>query len=210
MYQPPHFRVVDLETQHAAIRAHPLAMVITAGPGGLMANPVPAHLDAAASDKGVLRLHFARANPQWREIEAGADLLLIFQGPDAYVTPSFYETKRETGKVVPTWNYVTVQVRGRASVHADAEWLRRQIGDLTHDHEGMLAEPWAVTDAPEDFIAMQMRAIVGVEIEITDIAGKWKVSQNRPEGDRIGVAEGYEASGNSEMAGLAPGVDKRR
>ena len=184
MYQPPHFRVDDLETQHRLIRSHPLALVVTRGPGGLLANPVPALLDAGASEKGTLRLHFARANPQWQEIEAGADLLVVFQGPIAYVTPSFYETKRETGKVVPTFNYVMVQVRGRATVHHDAAWMRRQIEDLTAGHEQALDHPWAVSDAPGDFIAQQMRAIVGVEIEITDIAGKWKVSQNRPEADR--------------------------
>nr|WP_316651266.1 FMN-binding negative transcriptional regulator [uncultured Gellertiella sp.] len=202
MYQPPHFRQDDLDLQHALIRAHPLALVITAGQSGILANPVPVHLDAGASEKGTLRLHVARANPQWQEIEAGADLLLVFEGPDAYVTPSFYQTKRDTGKVVPTWNYVMVQVRGRATVHQDADWLQRQITALTEGQENGRPDPWAVSDAPHDFIAMQMRAIIGVEVEITEITGKWKVSQNRPEADRQGVVAGYEAAGNAEMAGL--------
>ena len=208
MYQPPHFRVEDLETQHALIRAHPLALVITHGGAGLTANPVPVHLDSAASQKGTIRLHMARANTQWQEIRDEADLLLVFQGIDTYVTPSFYETKRQTGKVVPTWNYAVVQVRGRATVREDHNWLRAQIEALTEGHETPRPTPWAVGDAPEDFIAQQIRAIVGVEIEITEITGKWKVSQNRNAADRQGVAAGYEAEGRSDMAALVRGFGK--
>lgn len=202
MYQPPHFRVEDLETQHALIRAHPLALVITHGGSGITANPLPVHLDAAASPKGTLRLHMARANTQWQEIRDEADLLLVFQGIDTYVTPSFYETKTLNGKVVPTWNYAIVEVRGRAMVHEDHNWLRAQIGALTDAHETPRAKPWAVGDAPDDYIAQQIRAIVGVEIEITEIVGKWKVSQNRNLADRQGVAAGYDAEGEPQMAAL--------
>lgn len=203
MYEPPLFREDDLEAQHALIRAYPLAMIITAGGAGLMANTIPVHLDSACGEKGTLRLHMARANPQWQEIRDGADLLIVFQGPDAYVSPSFYETKKETGKVVPTWNYTMVQVRGRATVHEDAIWLKDQIEALTSGQEAGLAEPWAVSDAPTDFIAQQIRAIVGVEIEIATIRGKWKVSQNRPEADRHGVAQAFSAlPGHEPMAAL--------
>ena len=124
MYQPPHFREEDLAAQHALIRAHPLGLLITAGDAGLTANLLPFHLEPALSAKGTLQVHMAKANGQWREIEAGAPVLVVFQGADAYITPSWYATKRETGKVVPTWNYAIVQVRGTARVMDDAEWLR--------------------------------------------------------------------------------------
>ncbi|KWV41360.1 transcriptional regulator [Rhizobium altiplani] len=203
MYQPPHFREEDLSVQHALIRAHPLGMLITAGTSGLMANSVPFHLDAAASEKGILRLHLAKANPQWRDIDAGADVLAVFQGADAYITPSWYQTKQETGKVVPTWNYAIVQVRGRARVIDDADWLLQQINAITTQQEGPRDRPWAVGDAPDDFIRAQMKGIIGVEIEIAAIEGKWKVSQNRPVADREGVVAGLgEESGREDMVDL--------
>jgi transcriptional regulator len=207
MYQPPHFREDRIEVQHALIRTHPLGLLITAGPGGLIANPFPFLLDSRASgieasgkegsELGTLRLHIARANPQWRELEAVEECLVVFQGPQDYVTPSWYATKRETGKVVPTWNYATVHAWGRPRVMNDDVWLRRQIEDLTGSRESQRTEPWQVEDAPENFIAAQMRGIVGVEISILRIEGKWKMSQNRPEADRIGVAAGFRESGEA-------------
>lgn len=203
MYQPPHFREDDLATQHALIRSHPLGLLITAGRSGLIANPVPFHLDAAASAKGTLKLHLARANIQWKDIRDGAPVLAVFQGPDSYVTPSWYETKRETGKVVPTWNYAIVQVRGPAQVVEDAGWLMDQISAITSQHEAARATPWAVGDAPEDFIRAQLKGIVGIEIEIAEIEGKWKVSQNRPAADRQGVVDGLaQTAGQGDMAEL--------
>ncbi|NLS01782.1 FMN-binding negative transcriptional regulator [Rhizobium sp. P32RR-XVIII] len=203
MYQPPHFREDDLGVQHELIRAHPLGLLITAGGSGLMANPVPFHLDANASEKGTLRLHLAKANGQWRDIQDGAPLLAVFQGANSYVTPSWYRTKQETGKVVPTWNYAIAQARGPARVIDDAEWLLRQINAITGQQEGNREEPWAVHDAPEDFVRAQLKGIIGVEIEITAIEGKWKVSQNRPVADREGVASGLnEVEGQAEMVDL--------
>lgn len=203
MYQPPHFREEDLGTQQALIRAHPLGLLVTSGASGLIANPVPFHLDAAASEKGVLRLHLARANGQWKDIRDGASVLAVFQGADSYVTPSWYATKRETGKVVPTWNYAIVQARGPARIVEDADWLLAQIGAITSQHEGSRPMPWSVEDAPEEFIRAQLKGIVGVEIEIAEIEGKWKVSQNRPVGDREGVAAGLDQMpGQEDMAGL--------
>lgn len=203
MYQPPHFREEDLGVQHALIRAHPLGLLITAGASGVMANSVPIHLGAAASEKGVLRLHLAKANPQWRDIEAGADVLAVFQGADAYITPSWYQTKQETGKVVPTWNYAIVQVRGKARVIDDAGWLLQQINAITTQQEGPRDRPWAVGDAPDEFIRAQLKGIIGVEIEIAAIEGKWKVSQNRPVADREGVAAGLgEEAGQTDMIDL--------
>ncbi|MFB9953088.1 FMN-binding negative transcriptional regulator [Rhizobium puerariae] len=203
MYQPPHFREDDLATQHALIRVHPLGLLVTSGASGLLANPVPFHLDAEASAKGTLRLHLARANGQWKDIRDGAPVLAVFQGADSYVTPSWYQTKRETGKVVPTWNYAIVQARGPARIVEDAGWLLSQINAITGQHEGGRSVPWSVGDAPEDFIRAQLKGIVGVEIEIAGIEGKWKVSQNRPAADREGVAAGLdEMPGQDHMAEL--------
>ena len=135
MYQPPHFREDRLDVQHDLIRSHPLGLLITSGPGGLMANPIPFLIDAAASERGTLLCHMARANPQWRELAAVPECLVVFQGPQDYVTPSWYATKRETGKVVPTWNYATVHAWGKPAVIDDADWLRRQIESLTQARE---------------------------------------------------------------------------
>jgi len=180
----------DRETQHALIRENPLGLLISAVPEGPVANAIPFHLDPGFGEKGRLQAHVARANPQWRAIRDGASVLVVFQGVDAYVTPAWYETKRETGKVVPTWNYAMVQVRGPATVIEDAAWLRTQIEALTRGQEDRRAEPWAVGDAPEDFIASQIKGIIGIEIEIAAIEGKWKVSQNRNAADRRGVIDG--------------------
>jgi transcriptional regulator len=197
MYQPPHFREDRIEVQHDLMRAHPLGLLVTAGPGGLMANPIPFLVFAEGSEKGTLRAHLARANPQWRELAAVEECLIVFQGPQDYVTPSWYATKRQTGKVVPTWNYATVHVWGRPRVIDDAAWLRRQIGDLTLLREGVRAAPWKVEDAPTDFVAAQVKGIIGMEIPIDRIEGKWKVSQNRPEADRAGVFAGLREEGEA-------------
>ena len=197
MYQPLHFREDHVEVQHQLIRTHPLGLLITAGPGGLLANLFPFLLDSVRADKGTLRLHIARANPQWRELEAVEECLVVFQGPQDYVTPSWYATKRETGKVVPTWNYATVHAWGRPRVVNDDVWLRRQIEDLTASREGLRAAPWGVDDAPPEFIVAQMRGIVGVEIPISRIEGKWKMSQNRPAADRVGVVAGFREAGEA-------------
>lgn len=198
MYQVPLFNEDRIEVQHALIRAHPLGLIVTAGPGGLMANPLPFLVDPEASEKGTLLAHLARANPQWRELAMVDECLVVFQGPQDYVTPSWYATKRETGKVVPTWNYATVHAWGRPRVIEDAAWLRGQIGALTQSREQDRTDPWAVDDAPERFIEAQVKGIVGLEIPIARIEGKWKVSQNRPEADRRGVVEGLRAEGGDE------------
>lgn len=203
MYQPPHFQENRIEVQHGLIRQYPLGLIVTAGAGGLMANLVPFLIDDASAPLGVLRCHIARANPQWQELADVPECMVVFQGPQEYVTPSWYTTKRETGKVVPTWNYATVHAWGRPRVIHEADWLRRQIDALTTMQEKERAAPWAVNDAPADFVSAQIRAIVGVEIPISKIEGKWKVSQNRPESDRVGVVEGIRSEGGSEeMAAL--------
>jgi transcriptional regulator len=205
MYQPPLFREERIDVLHALIRNHPLGMLISVGPDGEPeANVVPMLLDETRGDKGILKAHVARANGQWKMLQQSRRVLIVFRGPDTYVTPSWYETKRETGKVVPTWNYAMVQVRGQATVHEDRPWLAQQIRELTRFKEGARQTPWAVDDAPETFIDSQIKGIVGIEIEITSIDGKWKVSQNRPVADRAGVVHGLETeNATPDAAGMA-------
>ena len=203
MYEPTLHREGDLARQHALINARPLGLLISHGPQGLLANAVPFRLESAASKYGTLQAHVARANPQWRDLAVSRDALVVFQGVDHYVSPSWYATKQETHKVVPTWNYVMVQVRGPVRVIEDDAWLERQIAALTARQEATLPVPWAVSDAPPDFIALQRRAIVGIEIEISDIRGKWKTSQNRNAADRAGVVQGLGAEGDEEALAMA-------
>ncbi|MCO6179917.1 FMN-binding negative transcriptional regulator [Ciceribacter sp. RN22] len=203
MYQPPHHREDRREVQHALIRSHPLGLLISSGEGGLLANPIPFRLVKTEEGLGTLQAHMAKVNPQWRALSGGAEVLIVFQGADHYITPSWYETKRETGKVVPTWNYAIVQVRGTVRVIEDSQWLRAQVDRLTDGHESKRMIPWAVGDAPDDFITAQLKGIVGIEVQITTIEGKWKVSQNRNEADRRGVAEGLDAEGSAAAGVMA-------
>jgi transcriptional regulator len=202
VYEPPLHRNENLPELHALIRSRVFGLLISNGAEGIVANSVPFVLDPAASRLGTLKVHIARANGQWRDLQASPDALVVFQGADHYITPSWYETKRETGKVVPTWNYTMVQAKGRATVMDDA-WLARQIEELTQALEQRREKPWAVGDAPADFIAMQRRAIVGIEIEIVDIRGKWKTSQNRTPADRAGVVAGLDALGDEDARAMA-------
>ena len=200
MYQPPHFREDRTEVQHGLIRAHPLGLLITAGPSGLQANFIPFVIYETETKHGTLRCHMARGNPQWRELGSVSECLVVFQGPQEYITPSWYPTKKATAKVVPTWNYVTVHAWGVPRVVEDSVWLQRQVEDLTNLKEGQRPEPWFVDDAPADYLASQMKGIVGVEIPIAKIEGKWKVSQNRPEVDRVGVVAGLRGGGEQAEA----------
>jgi transcriptional regulator len=202
MYLPSAFREDDLAVQHDFIRAHPLGVIMTSGEGGLMANHIPCLL-YPEGPHGVLRLHVARANPQLGQLAAGQECLVAFHGAQAYITPSWYATKAETHKVVPTWNFVAVHVWGTPVIQDDPAWLRAQLEALTDSQEKARTQPWSVDQAPPDFIVAQMRAIIGVEIPISRIQGKWKVSQNRTAADRQGVAEGLASEGgNAVMAGL--------
>lgn len=202
MYEPAHFIESNLSTLHALIKAHPLGLLVSSDADDVQANPLPFLLDATVGERGVLRVHLARANPQWRHLAQGAKMLVVFQGTDAYVTPSWYQTKKDHGKVVPTWNYVMVQVRGKVRIMDDPEWLHGQLSALTAEHEHGRSAQWSINDAPADFIEMQKRAIVGIEIDIDEIAGKWKVSQNRPAADRVGVVTGFHEDGKNDMADL--------
>ncbi|MDP1611660.1 MAG: FMN-binding negative transcriptional regulator [Sulfuritalea sp.] len=208
MYLPVQFEESRVEVLHALMREHPFATLVSHGADGLAANHLPLHLDAASGPLGALQGHVARANPLWQQ-SADAEVLAIFHGPQTYVTPSWYATKREHGKAVPTWNYVVVHARGRLRAIDDAAWLRMQLEALVDCHEAGFAEPWRITDAPPDYIDRMLTAIVGIEIVVTDIRGKWKTSQNQPPANRAGVVAGLRQQGTDnavQMAELVAGM----
>lgn len=199
MYLPAHFREDRPEVLQALMRDFPLATLVSVGESGLIANHLPLLWKPAEGCHGVLWGHLARANTHWNELSRSGEALAIFQGPQAYISPGWYPTKRETGKVVPTWNYATVHCRGRVTVHDDPAWLRFFLTELTARHEGPRSDPWSVTDAPADYIENLLHAIVGIELSISGIEGKWKVSQNQPERNRESAAAGL---GECPMADL--------
>ena len=192
MYLPAHFAESRPQVLRDFIAAHPLGLLVTQSrAGGIDANSVPFFLDSSDDGTlGVLRAHVARANPVWTSARDDVDALVVFQGPHGYVSPAWYPSKAEHGKVVPTWNYVMVQARGRLRANDDKAWLRAFVTRLTERHEGGRPAPWAVADAPADYIETMLGAIVGIEIALGSLVGKWKVSQNRAAADRAGVAEG--------------------
>jgi transcriptional regulator len=201
MYLPAAFCEDRLESLRAIVRAHPLATLVTTGPDGLTANHVPMLLDPEPSPLGTLRGHLARPNPQLTA--AGSDALVIFHGAQAYVTPSWYASKREHGKVVPTWNFVAVHAYGVLTTFEDPRKLHAFVSALTNWQEGAFPKPWHVTDAPDEFVERQLTAIVGIEVAISRIEGKRKLSQNRPEKDRKGVVEGLAERGDADSAAVA-------
>ena len=207
MYLPSHFEETRAEVLRQLIRNHPLGTLVTFGADGLNANHVPFEFDPDPAPLGTLRAHVARANPVWREFSKEVEPLVIFQGPQSYITPSWYQTKKETGKVVPTFNYIVVHAYGAMRVIEDAGWLRKFVGGLTDRFESARAQPWAIGDAPEDFIAMQLRAIVGIEIAVTRLIGKWKASQNRPTADQKGVVAGLRESDDAVAQAMAAVVE---
>ena len=207
MYVPASNAETDPSQLHALIRAHPFGTWVRHAADGLIADHVPFLLDEARGPNGTLVGHVARANPVWREFgdaPSGApDSLVIFQGAQGYVSPSWYAAKHEHGKVVPTWNYVVVQVHGKPHAIHDRDWLLRFVTRLTDVHEAARAAPWQVGDAPADYIDGLLGSIVGIEIAITRMVGKWKVSQNRSAADRRGVAAGLVTLGDAASAAMA-------
>jgi transcriptional regulator len=202
MYSPEQFAEHRLPALHQAIAACGLANLVTTGADGIIASPVPLILDPNAGTHGTLFGHLARANPQWRTSDTGIEALAIFMGPDAYISPSYYQTKRETGKVVPTWNYVTIHAYGTIEFSDDTDELLEAVTRLTVRHESKRATPWAVSDAPPAFTQAQLKGIVAFRLPITRLQGKWKMSQNRSAADREGVASGLRADGKPEVADL--------
>ena len=208
MYNPPHFEETRPEILRDLIVTHPLGALVTLTSAGLDANHIPFEFADDGGPCGTLRGHVARANPGWQNFSPGVDALVIFQGPSAYITPSWYETKKETGKVVPTYNYCTVHAHGPLVTHDDREWVRAMVTRLTQRFESTRPAPWAVADAPADFIDKQLAAIVGIEIPIAKLVGKWKVSQNRPAADRANVVRGLAERTDAGSAGMADLVRK--
>lgn len=213
MYIPKHFDEPRVEVLHELIGARPLSTLVTLSSGGLNANHIPLHLTVDPAPLGTLRGHVARANPMWSDLANGVEALAIFHGPDAYITPSWYPTKAETGKAVPTWNYVVAHAYGPLRVIDDASWVRAHLEVLTAHNEAAFAEPWNVSDAPRDFIGQLVGAIVGIEIVIRRLSGKWKSSQNQPPQNQAGVIRGLQATGSAEaleMAALIEAAKKVR
>lgn len=209
MYLPASFREDQLDAQIALVRANPLGMLISQGEQGLVADPLPFLIDADEQGNVLLRAHLSLANSHWRLLQAASECLVIFQGRDGYISPGWYETKRRSGKVVPTWNYSVVQLRGTPRITEDARWLRQQLEGLTALQEGRQPEPWRMEDAPAHYIAAQIQGIVGIEIVVTERLGKWKMSQNRSAEDADGVIAGLRA-GDSDQQQLADEVERRR
>ena len=199
MYLPRHFAQGDPGALQALMREHPLAVLVTTGPDGLTADHLPLEYDAQAR---ALRGHVARANPLWQHA-AGQPVLAVFRGPQAYVSPSWYASKAEHHRVVPTWNYAVVHAHGTLRSVDEAPWLHALVSQLTARHESARPTPWAVEDAPADYVQQMLRAIVGIEIAVDRLLGKWKLGQNRSSADRQGVVDGLEAEPAPSTSTLA-------
>lgn len=210
VYLPEHFAETDIDAMHALIREFPLGSLITLGSEGLTANHIPFVLDVRSGPHGRLLAHVARNNPVWRDHDPERAALVVFQSTDAYVSPNWYVTKRETGEVVPTWNYLTVHVNGSIIVHDDAKWVRGQAGMLTKQQEASQPRPWKMADAPPAFTAANLAQIVGLEIPIDRLVGKSKASQNRSEGDRLGAIAGLRCTGDLGDAAMADRMETIR
>lgn len=207
MYTPKHFSAPSDQALHDLMRAYPFATLVIHSADGINVHHLPLYLDGNRTLSG----HVARANPLWQEAASAQEVLVIFHGPNAYVSPSWYPTKASTGRVVPTWNYVVAHARGKLRVINDVHWLRSHLEALTAQHEAPFEQPWQLGDAPADFIDQLMQAIVGIEIEIKQLTGKWKVSQNQPLENQQGVMHGLKSTANtqaSEMAGIVETINR--
>jgi len=203
MYLPPHFEETRVPVLHELIRAHPLGALVVLTANGLDANHIPFEVDPEPAPFGTLRGHVARANPLWRDVTREGPALVIFQGPGVYVSPSWYPTKRATGRVVPTWNYAVVHAHGTPRFIDDRTWLRAFVETLTNRHESRRRDRWRITDAPPEYIEAQLGAIIGLEIPLARLIGKWKLSQNRSAPDREGVMEGLGQEADPAAAAVA-------
>jgi transcriptional regulator len=187
MYLPKYHKESDLAVMHELIRAYPLGTWVTQSTSGLTGNHLPFILDAERGSLGTLRAHVSRANPVWKELATTEPSLIMFQGPQSYISPTWYPTKKDNGKVVPTWNYVAVHAHGTATVIQDGNWILEFLTDLTNQQESPNEEPWAVTDAPAEYIERLLKAVVGIEIVITELNGRWKLSQDEELANRLGT-----------------------
>ncbi|MEM5368497.1 FMN-binding negative transcriptional regulator [Paraburkholderia azotifigens] len=199
MYVPDHFNESDIEVLHASIAQHPFGMLITHGRSGLDANHLPFELAAREGELGVLHAHVARANPVWQDVANGDEVLAVFRAGDAYISPTWYPSKHEAHKQVPTWNYIVVHAYGRVTVRDDERFVRGVVGRLTRTHEASQPQPWKMADAPKDYIDTLLKSIVGLEIEITRLVGKSKLSQNKEARDIRGASEALKARENAHI-----------
>jgi len=208
MYVPQIFQEDRVEVLHDLIRTYPFGTLVTMNEEGLQANHVPFHVESAPEPFGTLYAHVARANPVWRDFSRNNEALVIFQGPQTYISPSSYLTKKETGMVVPTWNYAVVHAHGRLNAIEDVLWLRAFLEELTKTHERGRSEPWNISDAPAEYIEKQLNAIVGLKLTITQLVGKWKLSQNRPARDRASVIQALLEQGTESSKLMAESMEK--
>ncbi|MET0498603.1 MAG: FMN-binding negative transcriptional regulator [Steroidobacteraceae bacterium] len=209
MYVPKHFEETDRQVLHSLIRAHPLGTWVTLASTGLLVNHIPFLLSAAGGTHGTLVGHVARANPVWKTFSTTEPSVVIFQGAESYISPSWYASKQEHGKVVPTWNYAVVHAHGMPRAIEDPAWILDLVSRLAEEHENQQPLPWRVGDAPPDYIDRLLGAIVGIEIPVQALAGKWKVSQNRPVQDRRGVIAGLESRDDARAREMAELVSQR-
>jgi transcriptional regulator len=206
MYMPGHFEESRIDVLHALVRGHPLATWVVQGADGLNVNHVPFLVDATRGEHGTLVGHVARANPVWQRLGPS---IAVFQGPQAYISPNWYPSKRAHGKVVPTWNYAVVHAHGTPRAIESHDELLAIVTRLTQTHEADSAVPWAVSDAPADYLEQMLKAIVGIEIPIDRLEGKWKVSQNRALPDRLGTVAGLRQRGDAQSEAMAALVTER-
>lgn len=208
MYIPKAHEETRIDVLHDLMKMHPLGCLVTLGEDGLLVNHIPFLVDSSAGELGTLKCHVARANPVWKNFSNTIDSVVVFQGPHSYVSPNWYPTKHQTGKAVPTWNYAVAHAHGIPKVIEDPVWLLDLVAKLTAVHEASQRLPWKVADAPEEFTHRLLEMIVGIEIPISKIEGKWKLSQNRPKADRLGLMAGLEAQGDEASQSMAAMVMK--
>lgn len=210
MYIPAHFEESDRDHLHALIAEHPLGILVTHGAGGLDANHLPFELEVRHGSLGVLHTHVARANRVWEDVASGDEVLVVFRGADAYISPNWYPSKHEQHRQVPTWNYMVAHAHGRVTVHEDERYLRGLVGRLTKRHEAAQPRPWRMGDSPQAFINEMLASIVGLEIEITRLVGKLKLGQNKETRDVLGAGEALKAQGDHAIAdAMLEGIAER-
>jgi len=207
MFIPRTFKQDNIEDLLQLMAQYPFATLITLSETGIDATHLPMFVVKEA-DKYHLKAHIAKANPLWKSVKNGSDVLVTFHGPNCYISPNHYPTKKQTGKAVPTWNYVVVQVKGTISFIHDSEWIYNAIETLTNIHESAQLQPWSISDAPDEYIQKMIPAIVGIEIEVTSITGQWKLSQNQPQVNQYGVVEGLSQSTDSNIVNIASMINK--
>jgi transcriptional regulator len=209
MYLPKQFEETRLDVLHQLVRSHPLGTFVILGETELVANHMPFLIDSRQGPYGTLRMHVARSNPVWKQFGKPIEALAVFQGPESYITPSWYPSKHADGKVVPTWNYAVVHAYGQPRAIEDPTWLLEHVTQLTAEHEAGQTLPWKVSDAPEDYRDQMVSRIVGIEMPLSKIQGKWKVSQNRPLADQLGVVAGLQSRATEQSRAMAQLVMKR-